>query len=211
MTQTSRPSSGVRAYRGTAVFLSAAGFVLILDQVTKAIVRDTLAVGQRWPEADLLLTRFFTFTHVENTGVAFGMLQGLGKWYAIVPLAIAVGVLVYRRRLPAHDVWMNLASGLIVAGALGNVVDRLRMGRVTDFLDFQVWPVFNVADTAVFVGVVMVTIHVWRDERAHQEDAPAAQDVEGAQDRAGAQDLAGTQEDDGRPPRDEKGARQEAL
>jgi signal peptidase II len=150
----------------------------LLDQVTKAAVIRKLPVGASWPSADTWFTRFFSFTHVENTGVSFGKFQGLGTWYALVPLSVVAGVLVYRRRLPDSDVWLNVASGLIVAGALGNVIDRLHIGHVTDFLDFKVWPVFNVADTSVFLGVVMITIHVWQTERAERKARQLKADIE---------------------------------
>jgi len=161
------------------VFLAVAGLVVILDQISKEIVRQTLAVGQRWPGAESPLSRWFTVTHVGNTGVSFGMAQGRSEVLSLLSLGIIVVLLWYRRQVPPGARWLNVALGLLVGGALGNLVDRLRIGHVTDFLDFQFWPVFNVADSAIFLGVCLLTWHLWRDDRRPKERAPGDEAEQG--------------------------------
>jgi signal peptidase II len=165
----------VRISPDSRLFLAVAGVVLVVDQVTKAAVRAHLAIGQRWPGPDVPLSRYFTITHVSNTGVSFGMGQGQSDAFSVLSLAIIAVLLWYRRKAPAGATWLNVALGLQVGGALGNLVDRVTIGHVTDFLDFQFWPVFNVADSSIFVGVLLLAWHVWTDERsarkAEEEDA----------------------------------------
>jgi signal peptidase II len=160
-------------HRNSVVFVSTALFILALDQVSKAAVRAWLAPGERWPGPDNLLSHVFTFTHVNNTGIAFGMFRGNSNLLLLVSLCVVIGLLAYRRQTPQDALWPHVALGLVVAGAIGNAIDRLHQGHVTDFLDFQVWPVFNVADTCIFLGVVLLGWHMWRDERARAESATA--------------------------------------
>jgi signal peptidase II len=112
-------------------------------------------------------------THVSNTGVSFGMAQGRSEVLSLLSVAIIVALLWYRRQVPPGARWLNVALGLLVGGALGNLLDRLRIGHVTDFLDFQFWPVFNVADSSIFVGVCLLTWHLWRDGRRPEAEASA--------------------------------------
>ncbi len=133
---------------------------LILDQVTKWLARDHL-----WdPPIRVELLGFLDFVPVENRGISFGLLQsegGIGVWlisaFALV-VAAGLGFWLYRTRRK----WPALALGLIIGGALGNVIDRLRLGWVIDFIDFHVntwhWPAFNIADAAIMVGVGMLLI-----------------------------------------------------
>jgi signal peptidase II len=137
-----------------------AALALILDQVTKWFARDGL-----WqPPRRIEITGFLDLVPVENRGISFGLLQsegGAGVWlisaFALI-VAAGLGFWMYRARRR----WPALALGLIIGGALGNVIDRLRLGWVIDFLDFHVatwhWPAFNMADAAITVGVAMLLI-----------------------------------------------------
>lgn len=164
-----------------AVLVGLASLLVYLDQMTKALVRQNLAVGQMWAPIPAL-SRVFTITHVQNTGVAFGQMTGLGWLFLAVNLAVAIGVVVYYPRIPAGQWSLRLAAALILAGDLGNVIDRLRTmihfvretgslwralprAYVTDFLDFKIWPVFNTADTCVVAGVIILAYTLWRAER----------------------------------------------
>lgn len=168
-----------RRTRDRGVFLAVTGVVLALDQATKELVRQWLAIGDRWPGDDAWISRFFTLTHVSNTGISFGMLRGQSDVLVVLSLAIIAVLLHYRRRAPAGAPWLNLALGLQVGGALGNLLDRVRIGHVTDFLDFQFWPVFNVADSSIFVGVLVLTWHLWQEDRRERarSAAPRADDA----------------------------------
>jgi signal peptidase II len=171
--------------RNWALFLGIAIFLLALDQVSKELVTRNLAVGEAWAPIPAL-SKFFTITHVRNTGVAFGQLSGLGWLFMIVNIVVAVGILVAYPRIPEGQWQLRVAAGLIMAGSLGNVISRLRAAYflaqdtgslwaalpkayVTDFFDFKIWPVSNVADACVVAGVVIVTWTLWREERAEAQ------------------------------------------
>ncbi|MBN1661190.1 MAG: signal peptidase II [Anaerolineae bacterium] len=166
--------------------------LLTLDQVTKVLVRNNLAVGEAWAPIPAL-ARFFTITHVQNTGVAFGQFPGLGWLFMLVNLLVLIGILVYYPRIPKGQWLMKLASVLIMAGDLGNVIDRLRTtllisdrvggfftalphASVTDFVDFKIWPVWNVADMCIVSGVTILAWVLWRaEQKAAQRDAAGAE------------------------------------
>ncbi len=126
--------------------------VLVLDQIAKAIVESEITIGE---QIEVLGPLEFTLTH--NRGVAFGLAGGAGAPLVFVTL-IALGVVLYLfSRNPARP-WMWLAVGLLAGGAIGNLVDRVRLGHVTDFIDLPPWPPFNLADVAITFGVILLVI-----------------------------------------------------
>ena len=155
-----------------------ATLILIADQVTKYLVATQLEVGQSVDPIPWLAP-VFSITHVTNTGVAFGMFQGLGTVFAIAHVVAAVAIILYARRLPPGQWALRLALGLALAGALGNLIDRVRQGYVVDFFDLNFWPlqnfpVWNVADNSIVVGVaLMIGLLMWEEcqERLKQQAA----------------------------------------
>ncbi len=137
------------------------GAVVALDQVTKKLVRDGITPGDEDPILPAL-----KLVNVRNEGVAFGVDAG-GKTIVIVLIALALLALVlyFARHTARPLIW--LPTGLLIGGALGNIVDRIRDGAVTDFLKIPAWPAFNVADIAITVGVValVLVLEGKRDER----------------------------------------------
>jgi signal peptidase II len=126
--------------------------VIAVDQVSKAVVRSSLATGHH--TGSFL---GFRIAHAKNTGVAFGFLGGGGALViAVTVLALGL-VLVWFWRSP-HSPGLWLAAGLIAGGALGNLIDRIRLGSVTDFIDAPLWPTFNVADMAITIGAVIIVL-----------------------------------------------------
>ena len=143
-----------------ASWLGLAGLVIVLDQLTKLWVLATLKLGER-----IEVTSFFNLVLVFNPGAAFSFLSDAGGWqrWFFVVLAIAVsGWLTFLIRRPAAERLQPLAAALILGGALGNVVDRIRFGAVVDFVDVHAagwhWPAFNVADSAISVGVALLIL-----------------------------------------------------
>jgi signal peptidase II len=122
--------------------------VIAADQVTKAIVRSEIKPGER---VDVVLG--IDLIHTENTGVAFSMLSGGGPLVVIVAV-LALGALVAFFVTHVHRPLVWLPTGLLIGGAAGNLIDRIRLGAVTDFIKFPHWPAFNVADIAVTFGVI---------------------------------------------------------
>jgi signal peptidase II len=164
--------SKVGAFAGTAAA------ILALDLFTKFLVQQTLHVYESIP----VLGDFFRLTYIHNPGAAFGLHLGPYSRFIFLSLAfIALGVLVVMyRHTPAADRLRLFAIGAIAGGALGNVVDRIRSAEgVVDFLDFGIgnlrWPVFNIADTAVTVGAVLLLASLWaEDQRRDREKSGAS-------------------------------------
>ncbi|TNE40274.1 MAG: signal peptidase II [Alphaproteobacteria bacterium] len=132
--------------------------VIILDQVSKFLLIDVMTLH---PEG-IEITPFFHLVMVWNRGVSFGMFAGHDMRWALVALslAISVAILFWLRR--AHSRFLALCLGFILGGAIGNVIDRVRLGAVADFFDFDLyfmrWPAFNVADMAIVCGVVLILV-----------------------------------------------------
>lgn len=150
---------GLRQFIEKYGFLfSVAGTIIVLDQITKAIVRANLAIGEMWAPWDWLMPYARIF-HVQNEGVAFGMLQGMGGVFAILAIIVA-GVIIYAfPRISKSDWVLRLALSMQLAGALGNVIDRLLFnGKVTDFISVGTFAIWNVADASITVGVVLLMI-----------------------------------------------------
>jgi signal peptidase II len=161
------------------VQLVIAALVLITDQVTKYLVSTRLAVGETWDIAPWV-AYVFSITHVTNTGVAFGMFQGLGKIFIFTSAIASIVIILYSRRLPPNQWIMRVALGLALGGSVGNLIDRIRFGgTVTDFIDTNIWPfkefpVFNIADSSVLIGVcILMGLLLWeeRQERRKQQVA----------------------------------------
>ena len=137
--------------RRDAVFFGVAATVLALDQLTKYLVRSRLELGESFP-TDWPVR----ITHVSNSGAAFGILQNQGSFLALTSLLGLIAILLYYFYPPLEHGLLRLDLGLLLGGALGNLVDRLRMGEVTDFIDFRFWPAFNVADSSITIGIVVL-------------------------------------------------------
>ncbi len=140
-------------------FLGVAAMVLLVDQASKYIVLSNLSLGEMWNPIPFLRP-FFTITHVTNTGAAFGLFRDQGTLFSIVAFVVVAGILVFYRYLPADQFWLRVSLGLQLGGAVGNLLDRVRLGRVVDFVDFKIWPVFNLADTAIVVGVGILAVYL---------------------------------------------------
>lgn len=136
--------------------------IFIADRLTKLWALEWLA-----PRSGLPLLAFFHLTYVENTGAAFGIGHSRNRFFVFLTLALLGTLFFLRRRWPRHDRWLESGFLLVAGGALGNLYDRLAYGFVVDFLDFRVWPVFNVADSCVTVGACCLA---WGLSRL--EDAP---------------------------------------
>jgi len=147
--------------------------IVLTDQATKAIVVRTMRLGQSIP----IVPGYFDLTFVLNPGAAFSLLATLPEkirnpFFIAISVAAAILIIVYRtRHLHGHRL-ASVSLGLILGGAVGNLIDRIRYGVVVDFLDAHVhqyhWPVFNVADSAISVGVTLLLLEMfleWRRER----------------------------------------------
>jgi signal peptidase II len=133
--------------------------VVLLDQVTKALVRGGIAVG----EEDSVLPAV-SLVHVRNTGVAFGAFSGGGIIVVVLVAAALAALLFYFvTHVETRLVW--LPTGMLLGGSLGNIIDRVRDGAVTDFVKLPAWPAFNVADMAITFGVLVLLWVIEKDDR----------------------------------------------
>ena len=150
-----------RRARRDLPFFGLAIAVLLLDQLTKAAVRDSLAVGQSWPHDWPV-----KITHVTNTGAAFGVLKGQGLFLTVTAI-IAIGAIAFYYMFPPleHGL-LRIVLGLQLGGALGNLIDRVRFGEVTDFIDFPHYPEFNVADSSITIGIFVLAAFFLLSEHA---------------------------------------------
>jgi len=137
--------------------------VILADQLTKAYVVAHLALYDSWMPFDFL-EPIFRFTHVHNTGAAFGLFPEGGALFLIIALGVSVFILYYYYQLPKGTWLVRLALSLQLGGALGNVIDRVRQGYVGDFLHVEHWPVFNAADSCIVLGVVLLAVEMLREE-----------------------------------------------
>jgi len=141
------------------------GSVLVLDQISKAYIHHAFSLHESLP----IIPDLFSITYVRNKGAAFGLFAGQNSlfralFFSSVSLLafFFLGLMIYQA--PNNDKWQTISLSLLLGGAMGNIVDRVRMGEVIDFLDFYIgayhWPAFNVADSAITIGVTLLMIQL---------------------------------------------------
>lgn len=162
--ETERPQTQLLRLGGWLLLVMVAALVILADQISKAYVAAQLAPGESWMPWDALKP-VFRFTHVQNTGAAFGIFPEGGTVFLIIALVVSGIIVYYHRQLPRHAWLLRLGLGLQLGGALGNVIDRVRLGYVVDFLHVEYWPVFNVADSCIVLGVALLALEILREER----------------------------------------------
>jgi signal peptidase II len=145
------------------MFLGLAALVVIVDQTTKRMAEDRLERTGIRSVPFPIAGDYFRFTYVENRGAAFGLLQDQTAFFVLVGLIVIGVIAASYRYLPRSGMRLHLALGLQLGGAVGNLIDRIRQGYVVDFVDFGYhanwWPVFNVADSAIVVGVALLALN----------------------------------------------------
>ena len=152
--------------------LAVAAVILVLDQWTKELIRQSI------PDYTSIipipaLGEYFIFEHVHNYGAAFGILQNQSNLFAVIAVVVSVAMLVYVYRLPPEARMVRVLLGLILGGALGNLIDRLNQGYVTDFVKMGIpgvyyWPNYNIADSAIVIGVIAMGLYVVLDDLRKQ-------------------------------------------
>ncbi len=127
-------------------------FSLILDQTVKLYVEHNYALGTSIP----VIEDIFHFTYIQNPGAAFSILEHQQWFFIGVNIILFCAAAWYYKRLSQENAWIRYGAALLFGGAVGNLIDRLRLGAVIDFFDFRIWPVFNIADIGICVGVGMM-------------------------------------------------------
>ncbi len=149
--------------------------VVILDQISKYVASTSLEMYQ-----PIAVMPMFNWTLMHNTGAAFSFLADAGGWqrwfFATIAVVVSVVIVLWIKRLEEHEKWQAIALALILGGAIGNVIDRISLGYVVDFIQVYYqkwyWPAFNIADSAIFIGVGMIiidSVREYRDEKKNTE------------------------------------------
>ncbi len=167
--------------RSRLILASVVVAIVVADQASKYLIRQTFELGQ----SVQVLGSFFRLTYIHNAAGAFGIVFGHQAIYYIASSAIALYLIVHLYRSPHLRQWSIWGLAFVLGGAVGNLIDRLRLGEVVDFLDFEFfnitlptfnfwfihfrgydmtrWPIFNLADSAVTVGIVVIILSMWLD------------------------------------------------
>lgn len=134
--------------------------VVILDQFSKYIVVENMALGESTP----IIEEVFHLTYILNPGAAFGMFAH-NRLFFIAIAVVVIGIIIWARREILASPWeVKAGCGLFLGGAIGNLIDRARQGLVIDFFDFRIWPVFNIADIAICIGVGLIIWNLLKTE-----------------------------------------------
>jgi len=162
-------------FQDYAILIGVAALIVAFDQWTKYLVRTLIPFGQSWSPWPWL-EPYARLVHWQNTGAAFGMFQGFGLVFTVLAFLVAIAILYYFPRVPQSEWALRVALVMMMGGAVGNLVDRLTLGTVTDFVSVGTFAVFNVADASISVGTVILILAVWIGERKEKQLAQARQE-----------------------------------
>jgi signal peptidase II len=179
-----RPTLGQRIasrWRNDLVFFAIAAVIVACDQFTKWLVRSNLDLYETWPSNT---EQFIRIIHVTNSGAAFGILQGQTPFLIVTSLLGLAAILLYYVYPPMDHGLIRIALGMQLGGAVGNLIDRVRLGEVTDFIDVGEFPTFNIADASISVSIAAVLLFFFledfaagrRNQRTDAGSAPAGDD-----------------------------------
>ena len=137
--------------------LSLSILIILLDQLTKYLISKYMLLHQSIP----LIKNILHITYIQNTGAGFGILKNQNTFLIFTSLIIIGIILFYIKRI-IKEKQIHIPIALILGGAFGNLIDRIFLGHVIDFIDFRIWPAFNVADSAITIGAVWLMIYFWK-------------------------------------------------
>lgn len=167
------------SHRRWLLLIAIIATVLLVDQVTKRVVVDTLFVGQSLQPIPQLAP-FFQITYSQNRGAAFGFLPQAGDLFLILAVIIIIAMVIFYPRLPAEAIVSRIGFGLVCGGAIGNALDRLEYGAVIDFIHYTIPGVIsnvsNLADHAIVFGVLLLVIESWRTDEQKRAEKHAMSD-----------------------------------
>ena len=170
-----------RFLRDYLPLLGLAGIIIALDQWTKWLVRMNLPFQSTWLPTSLdWLSPYARIVNWSNSGAAFGSFQNGNSVFTVLAILVIAAILYYYPRVDSSDWTLRLAMGLQMGGAAGNLIDRLMVQKVTDFISIGSFPVFNLADSSISIGVVVLLLGVWIKERNEEKAAT----VEGQEKRS---------------------------
>lgn len=134
--------------------------VIAMDQYSKYYIQTSMVQGMSIP----IIQNIFHITYVLNPGAAFGLLEHQTFFLIGIAIVLVAAILYFYRQLPANRL-LYCSLGLLMGGAIGNLIDRVEIGYVVDFFDFRIWPVFNIADVAIVSGVAGIMLVIWNGKK----------------------------------------------
>ena len=147
-------------YNKYLTIFSTALIIVLIDQITKFLIKTNFQLN----ESLAIIKNIFHLTYIHNFGAGFGILQQQ-RFILIFISIIVVGVILYNlNKIKEKEILLQVLVGFILAGTIGNLIDRIIYGFVIDFLDFQIWSIFNIADSCVTIGVLGLVIYLWKKE-----------------------------------------------
>ena len=156
-------------------FILFALFIISLDQASKVYIQYNMQIGESIP----VIQGIFHITYIENPYTAFGLFRYQTIFFVIAAsISVIVIILIYKKIIFKKDPFMYIPLTLVLGGAVGNLIDRVRIdGRVIDFIDFRIWPVFNFADSAIVCGMLILLIHVLFHAPEKDEEEEEGEDI----------------------------------
>ncbi|PIN77138.1 signal peptidase II [Candidatus Woesearchaeota archaeon CG10_big_fil_rev_8_21_14_0_10_34_8] len=140
----------------TTIFILIAALVILLDQITKYLVRVTFPLGTTYKIFSII-----NITHTTNSGASFSILTSYSFLLAVIAVFVILAIVIFYRKIPDN---YRLPFALILGGTAGNLIDRICFGQVTDFINIKIWPIFNLADAAITLAAVLLIITVWKEK-----------------------------------------------
>jgi len=140
------------------IIFSAALLIVLLDQFTKFLIKQNFQLNQSIP----IIKNIFHLTYITNSGSAFGLFKGINPFFILFSIVVIIAIFYYLKKIVENETLLQFAAGLLLGGTLGNLIDRLVYGAVTDFIDFRIWPVFNIADSSVTISIALLIILLWK-------------------------------------------------
>ena len=132
--------------------------IVLIDQFTKFLVKQNFQINQPIQ----IIKNTLHLTYVTNTGSAFGLFKSMNTFFMIFAIIVILVIYIYLNKIKNNEKILQIAVGLLLGGTIGNLTDRLFYGSVIDFIDFRIWPVFNIADSAVTISVLLLIILLWK-------------------------------------------------
>lgn len=141
------------------IFLVSAALIVFLDQLTKYIINQNIPLNGSIE----VIPHIFFITHVKNSGVAFGLFPNKTNIFIIVSAVAVILIIILKVKLNINSTLYNISLGFVLGGAIGNLIDRLVLGEVTDFINFVFWPVFNIADSFIVIGFCLLIFIIFKN------------------------------------------------
>ena len=160
--------SNKRYFTDYLILFAFAAIIVLLDQWSKEWIRTNLAYGEIY-RPELWLSQYARLIHWRNTGIVFGLFQNISMLFSLLPAIISLGIIYYFPRAPREDRLIRFSMILYLGGGVGNLIDRLTQGYVTDFVSVGNFPVFNVADASISIGVVILALGVFLKEQEEKK------------------------------------------